>query len=341
VADILKGVVGKSAFLIPWMFASALGLGAAAWLLLPTQIQLGLAGPIGSLDNTTRGVVLTASVVLFGFTLGAASTPLYRVLEGYVGPKALRAWGARSQRNAKWRLKSRVRRLSNQTDPDAAILYEALARFPEDDNQILPTRLGNAIRAFETYGHARFRLDSQGLWFELIAVCPGKLQDELDNSRAATDFFVGVVYISLLYALAAAALAVAKLNQPHGQADFSLIAQTVVAITIVPVVAYRLAVSSTTYWATTVRAMVNVGRLRLAEVMGLEMPDTVEEEQTMWGALTGFVFGEDTEYWKNELNKYRTRKRDVGSEKVDESTALRGQSSDDGGDGSDDADSDS
>ena len=75
----------------------------------------------------------------------------------------------------------------------------AVARFPSDDEEIAPTRLGNAIRALETYGPTRFELDSQVLWSELCAVVPKYLQTELDRSRATVDFFVALIFLSALF----------------------------------------------------------------------------------------------------------------------------------------------
>ncbi len=53
-----------------------------------------------------------------------------------------------------------------------ALLNEQLHRYPLDDRQVIPTRLGNAIRQFEEYGYDRYRLDSQVLWHELNAAVP-------------------------------------------------------------------------------------------------------------------------------------------------------------------------
>ena len=70
-----------------------------------------------------------------------------------------------------------------------------------DDDQILPTKFGNAIRAFETYGKTRFNMDSQTLWHELLAVAPRNIQSEIDSARSSVDFFVALLYLSVFFGL--------------------------------------------------------------------------------------------------------------------------------------------
>ena len=74
-----------------------------------------------------------------------------------------------------------------------------------------PTRLGNAIRRLEEYGHNRYRLDSQALWYELTAAAPKQLSQQVDTARAGVDFFVCLLYGQLL----AAATALASLVNGH------------------------------------------------------------------------------------------------------------------------------
>jgi hypothetical protein len=304
--DILKGLGGKSQFLVSWISAAAITVGAAVLFLLPIGLDLKLVSFVKDWSEATQGVVLLAVVVLLGFTMGAASTPLYRLLEGYGWPSRLMHWGSNRQRERKKAFQSQINASPNANLIDQALLWERLSRYPADDKQIAPTRLGNALRVFETYGLDRYDLDSQTFWNELVALVPKNLQDELDNSRAATDFFVATVYLTTLYGLGAVALAGVELwhNRPL---DYALIAQGIVVLLAGPAVSYRLAVSSTTYWAATVQAMVNLGRVPLAKAMGLEIPKTLETERQMWNALSNFVFYPYDLSKAHALDKFRTQ----------------------------------
>ena len=303
-ADLLKGLAGKSAFLIAWTFAAAIAVGASALFLLPTALNLGLAQFLNGWSEPTKGLVLVALVMAVGFTMGATSTPLYRLLEGYSWPRGLRDWASRRQQRRKWCLRTELDHLPQQKLIERALVWERLSRYPPDDDQVTPTSLGNAIRAFETYGLDRFGLDSQSFWNELQALAPKNLQDELDNSRAATDFFVGMVYLTAFYGLAALALAGDKLHGNQGY-DIPLIAQGAAVLVLGPALTYRLAISSTTYWASTVQAMVNIGRVPLAQTMGLRMPATLEAERQMWTALSRLVFYPFDQDQIDEIDQFR------------------------------------
>lgn len=326
--DVLKGIVGKSAFLVPWIFAALIAFGATGLFLLPLAPNVGVASSIAGWDTATKGLVLFATAVLVGFSLGAASTPLYRLLEGYIGPPEW--WSAASERQKKIRadLQSQLDRVDRST-VQAALLYEKLDRFPVDERQMAPTRLGNATRAFETYGVDRYQLDSQLLWYELISVAPKKLQDELDNSRAGSDFFVAIIYLSAAYGLSALALFFLAVYHGLYMIGLGLWVQAVVATVAIPLISYELAVSSTTYWATTVRALVNVGRIKLAEQYGLDMPATIDKERRMWQALRTFLFYPYSSTSGTALNAYRVKSspsvapgRDiVGADQVDADSA--------------------
>jgi hypothetical protein len=214
-------------------------------------------------------------------------------------------WGSNRQRQRKKALEAQLKSLPSANLIDRALLWERLSRYPADDKQVAPTRLGNALRVFETYGLDRYDLDSQIFWNELVALVPKNLQDELDNSRAATDFFVASVYLTALYGLGATALVGVELWHSR-PLDYSLIGQGIALLVLGPAISYRLAVSSTTYWAATVQAMVNLGRTPFAQAMGLTIPKTLEAERLMWNALSNFVFYPFDHGRVHALDQYRT-----------------------------------
>ncbi|MCH9020304.1 MAG: hypothetical protein IIA73_08065 [Proteobacteria bacterium] len=295
-SDILKGLTGGGwIFLSAWIFPSAIALGAFWLIVFPDVKDLPFLAEIGALTVAQQGLVVAFSAMACGFTLSAASTPLYRLLEGYTWPKYLRDLGVERQRERKQSL--------NSTEPgvgwEEGLRLEKLRRFPVDENEIAPTRLGNALRAFETYGKDRFCLDSQTLWTELYAVVPESLQLELDRSRALVDFFVALVYLSAGYSV------VALLAAWHvGGFDIKLIASGVGALALT-IVWYHLAISSSSYWHVTVQALVNIGRKELAGSLGLKLPKTFDEERKMWGLVTQFVFYPYHSSVSAQLDDYR------------------------------------
>ena len=63
--------------------------------------------------------------------------------------------------------------------------------YPQDERQLLPTR-GNALKSLETYAMTRYALDSQAFWYELHGVSSLALRQDVDDTRASVDFFVGL-----------------------------------------------------------------------------------------------------------------------------------------------------
>jgi hypothetical protein len=314
VTGILQGALGGGrALLVGWILPSLINVLIFGFVAAPELTGLGVDAPRAAL------FVLIATAVL-GLVLAALQTPLYRVLEGYLGwPERLAQAGRRRHLAEKHLLRNRLdaaslvakERAGVLTDTERsalaefrahpvtrryvdtdirkgavwlALLEERLYRYPVDDQQVAPTRLGNAIRRFEEYGYDRFRLDSQVLWHELNAAVDEPARKQTDDARMSVDFFVSLLYGHLLVTVAiAVSLAVGAVDRPW---------LAVPALLVLPVLAaiwYRLAVVATDEWAGAVRAMVNLGRLPLATSLGLSLPTKLEDERAMWQLVSELV----------------------------------------------------
>jgi len=298
-SDILRGLTAAGwPFLFAWVFPSAAGVGAFGLLLFPAIDHLPVAREIAALTTTERALIMAAVAVGLAISLSAISTPLYRVLEGYtLWPHRLQEWAVAKQRERKRKTESKVKEAAEGWQQ--ALLYEELNRFPVDDSEIVPTALGNAIRASETYAADRFNLDSQNFWSELYSVVPESLQGAYDQARAEIDFFVSLFYMVGAFGASAAMIAL-------GTASFSLLPMAFVAFVLMPV-CYRLATASTTYLNETVRGIVNVGRVGLAASLGLSLPPTLELEREMWGIVNAFTFYPYEDEWASRLDEFRAR----------------------------------
>lgn len=163
-----------------------------------------------------------------------------------------------------------------RTTVQRSLLMERLRRYPVDDAQVAPTRLGNAIRRFEEYGYNRYRLDSQALWYELTSAASKQLSRQIETARAGVDFFVCLLYGQLL--VAAVALASLAAPRPH----YSTLLVTAAVLIVLTPAWYRLAWVTTDDWALAVRALVDLGRKPLAEGLGLRLPGELDQERQMW-----------------------------------------------------------
>jgi hypothetical protein len=307
--DIAKGILtGGWSLVAGWILPTAINALVFGFFILPSLYSISLARHLGHASAQDQTLAVLAVAAVGGLVLSALQTPLYRVLEGYL------LWPARIARkrrehyvNSMSILQKRLdaiyfRSLDDpapedkqllaelEADPDVsrfakkdqarttvqrALLAERL-RYPVDDKQVAPTRLGNAIRRHEEYGYNRYQLDSQALWYELTAAAPKPLSRQIDSARAGVDFFVCLLYGQLLVAVTA----LASLGAPHPHYWTLLVtAAVLVALTLVW---YRLAWVNTDDWALAVRALVDLGRKPLAENLGLRLPRELDREREMW-----------------------------------------------------------
>lgn len=314
--DIAKGVLGGAwTLLVGWVLPTALNLAVFLLAVAPSLHGLGPVDRLRGANGPTVGLALLTGALLLGLVANACQTTLYRVLEGYLlWPVGLFEAGCRRSRRSKVFLSDRLtvlrlerrrneqggslgtedtqqlaqllsdERLARAAGKDRrraavqrAVLRERLSRFPIADDQIAPTRLGNAIRRFEEYGWDRYRLDTQLLWNELAGCVPDQIRRQTELARASVDFFVALLAGHATVAVTAV-LALAFGERPD---DLVLLGTAVLLTALVPVW-YRSAVTATDEWAAAVRALVNTGRKPLASALGLTLPQSLAAERAMW-----------------------------------------------------------
>lgn len=281
---------GLARFVYAWIVPSLLATGVFVALVMP-------ALDVPELDPLASVAAFSFTVLALSVVFAYAALPIYRVLEGYSLPTGLKARLTRRSRRRYTRLVAQSRRgptLARQ------IAHEQLRSYPDSVALVLPTRLGNALKAMETYGASRFGLDSQSLWYELQSVANDKLRRHTEEARAGVDFFVSSIAHLLALGLVSMVVGVST-----GEA-LPIAVSAVSVILCVP--AYSQAVRNVGEWHYAVQALVNQGRLPLARSLILQMPESMAEEKLMWESFTGLVhYGRHDNYLKTlDLNRART-----------------------------------
>jgi hypothetical protein len=287
-ADILKGFAGGAfVFFLAWIFPCAALVGLVTVFVLPIWLQLGLPNFGATWDSATALLVVAFIAVFLGVLGSTGSTPLYRLIEGYAWPEPIQLWAIARRRQERDALRRLYEEVADIGGRRANVLYEQLSRYPVDDTQLAPTRLGNAIHVMELYGRDRFGLDSQTWWTELYSVSPAPIRQEVDNARAGVDFFVAALYASVTFGGVAVTTFLVEVarsqHRPWTLLTLGLLAAASGWLW------YRTAIWGCGYWLSAVQAMVNLGRLPLAESLGLRLPDTFERERELWTAATDVV----------------------------------------------------
>lgn len=318
-ADLLKGLTGGSwALLVAWFLPAGVVVGVLALAVYPTVQSAPMLRPIHGWDTTTRSLVAGFLVVVLAIAGNALQTQLYRILEGYLLWR--QSWFDRRSehhRQRKQQLRKEFDALPAEQSLARARVWERYRAYPDDDGQVGPTELQNALRAFETFADNRYGFDSQSLWTELTASCPKIVNDEQERARASVEFFVALFWGTLLVALCSFGAVPLGWTATH-----SLSVGLLVFAAVLPAVAYgwyRAAVASVPYWRVTVQAMVNLGRLPLASSLGLRVPATLAEEREMWTAFHDFVSQQYSDDRARALDPYR-----APPQKIPDSTTTEG-----------------
>jgi hypothetical protein len=158
--------------------------------------------------------------------------------------------------------------------------------YPEQETHVLPTRLGNAIRAFEDHSRSRWGLDGIGAWPRIAALLSDREQELTSNAKS--DFDLLLNGSTMAVAAGAVVLADAVVNR-----TFPALAYLVPPLAlVVAYVLYRWSVGAAVRWGSQVRANVDLHRLELYRLVGVLTPETDAAERTVTTALNRcFLFG--------------------------------------------------
>lgn len=249
-----------------------------------------------ALTLTTLGLLLL--VTLAAYLLQAFTRPLIRAYEGYWPWRRIQALGIRWQAR-RWQSLRRTRDAAAQAG-DRRGYARAQARlyrdFPSREDRILPTRLGNVLRAAEDYSATRYGLDGVFWWPRLEPLLPEALLERLD---AAFALLVALLNLATLSGLAALLLLgnlvgwargwlpakaeMAPLLWGGGAAGFLLAAFII----------YRAAVAQARAYGELIRVAYDAHRFRILDALHIPRPANPAEEHALWRRLTNWLYQQD------------------------------------------------
>jgi hypothetical protein len=169
---------------------------------------------------------------------------------------------------------------------------ELSTRYPPEDRFVLPTELGNVIRAFENHPRDRYGLDGIPIWPSIVTMLSDSEISELEEATTDVAFWLN----SFVAVLAGGALLLLeRLWHPPGGVIQSILIELAIAVAVLALATwmYRQLVAAAARWGEPVRAAFDVHRLELYDKFGLRRPLTAAEDVAVGKAINRLImFGE-------------------------------------------------
>jgi hypothetical protein len=297
-------------FAIGFFVPALLAVIGVAWI-FPSLTVLNPIRTLGASDKVLTDLTYVVLIVwVVAIILMTANHALYRILEGYLPPVS---WMRPLVRWHRWRfnrLKTRYDALmiewqtasgTNQEFPDedrnrvSDLRRKLLSRYPSSEAELRPTRFGNIIRSFEVYPRELYGVDSVPVWLRLASVIPKDFTSLLDDARSEVNFFVNLMYLALLIAVASSANAVYATNWHHLPISDALRAaglrHIVVPATafVISVVAYYWATTCAMAWGDLVKSAFDCYLPALIKQLGFAVPPTEAERLEFWDEFSALI----------------------------------------------------
>ncbi|MFG1993780.1 hypothetical protein ACGFJ7_27770 [Actinoplanes sp. NPDC048988] len=286
--------------------------------LIPAMLAIGIVGLLiiagapdqaPDLDRLTRRIgdygwngvaVLTLGSVFLALLLEPFELGTVRFLEGYWSSTG---WLHRAAVLGVWlqeRKRSRLQWIF-RTATDDARRQEVSAKLSALPMQqpLMPTQLGNTLRGMEERAGAPYELDAIYAWPRLYEALPEQTLKKVGEARNQLD-----VAARLCLSLATSAVIATVILAPHG---WWLLAP--LGLLLLAIAAYRAAIAAAMIYGDTICSVIDVHRLKLLQMMRLEMPLTLDKEREINKILA--------ELWAREFSaagdlKYSRTDSDVG-----------------------------
>ncbi len=230
------------------------------------------------------GGLLFLSLVVLTLVLQPLQLALVRWLEGYWPPALDRlAAAGRGRFAARYeRLAAAVApRTAPPTPADLAAMAQAAIELrllpPRED--LMPTRLGNALRAAEVRAGEPYGLDAVVAWPRLYPLLSEPVRAQVDEQRDSLDLaarFCAMFAVAAVVALALLAAHGWWLLVPLG-------------LVVLSWLSYRGALAAAIAYGEGIRTGIDLHRLDLLKALHLPLPATLEEEREVNRRLSRFL----------------------------------------------------
>lgn len=263
---------------------------------------------LGDPDNNLQII----AVSILGFLLIATSATLIqrfefvtlRILEGY-WPRWLarvRRWAINrqirqfKQDDERWRTLDKQQEnqgLTAEEEDTLARLEQSLRRMPVQTQKLMPTRLGNILRAAELQPKVRYGLDAVVCWPHLWLLLPDQARTELHAARQTLNAGVRAWLWSILFALVWTPFGLLRWSAARAWPTLALspwaLWPAVVGI-LSAFLAYRWMLEAAMSYGDLIEAAFDLYRTSLYTALRLPLPANSTEEKATGRQITQYLW---------------------------------------------------
>jgi hypothetical protein len=232
-----------------------------------------------------EGVLLLLGIVAVALLAEPLQLSLVRLLEGYWGGSVIASLAARPLLKRQHRGRDREQELERKPEGSISVSRRSLAAwrlrylYPAARVELLPTRLGNVLRAAEVRAGDRYGLDAVVLWPRLYPLLPDGFTGIVDDQRGQLD--VSARFCAVF--LAAAVISAALLAQ-HGWWLMVPLGAVLLAV-----LSYRAAISAAIAYGLTLESAFDLHRFDLLAALHLPLPPDRTTERSANKKLSDFL----------------------------------------------------
>jgi len=181
--------------------------------------------------------------------------------------------------------------LIDQLNQDRLAGYQKWSvAFPARLSWVMPTRLGNHLRAAETYAFLRYNLDAAVIWPRLREALPEKFANRLGDAKMNMDVMLVLSTLALLFGVLWGGILLA-IPEAH-LALYKWAAAPIVFLIGLGIarVAYLNAAQSALSYGELLKTAFDLHRWEVLKLLHLDLPPDLESEKKLWGEICGLLY---------------------------------------------------
>ena len=254
--------------------------------------------PLQDLDTQWKAIAISFLTIVITGLLYGVNIPLIRLYEGYPWRQlvigrwrtnkykrlfriALSEWKGTPHIEYAWReRRDQLSRFTEQKDFAGRTLF---LDFPAREDLVLPTRLGNVIRSFESYPFRQYHMEAITFWPRLVAKVDKEYAAGIEETKTSFDFMLNCSALSTLLSFiifVIGSLYPAHLNKNNGAIIWVV---EIVSFMMIAYISYSLSIDRARAWGNTIRTAFDLYRLDLLKQLGYTgVPASLAEERELW-----------------------------------------------------------